>query len=241
MRNLALLLVSLYIAMVSACAPANYLYGERLKTCDGRDVNCQVSVTIDVEWPENWWTHGSGVVISTDGFIITDAHVIGEVLDNNIMVRYEVDGQTKRELAVLAAIDYQLDLALLWVPKHFSQAALLGSSIGWEPGVALRAISTPEGKFPYTLTMLRYRNEGVFWSGYDNVIPKLKFRADSEGIAPGSSGGGVFDANGHLVGLIQRIGIVERKIVYAIPVETIRGFIETTRSCSPEPNMCLPQ
>ncbi len=229
MRHSLLALALFFFSLITSCV-------FRPQMCNKREVSCQTSVTIHVAK----FGDGSGVVISTDGFIVTDAHVIGEVLERTITVRYETDGQVSQEQAVLVAIDYQLDLALLWVPKQFPQVAPFGSSDKLRRGSTLYAISTPEGIYDHSFTPLQFHSRGIFWSDFDKVIPKLQLKPVAKGIAPGSSGGGIFDSQGSLVGLIQRLS-ENRKLVYAIPVETVRRFINTTRSSSAAPNACLPQ
>jgi len=241
MRGPILTVLFIFFTLSAAsCIPLGNVRADQYRRCNPDEATCQESVTIFMRSPKGLGYSGSGVVVSSDGLILAEAHVIGEDLEATIQVCSEQKAKLNCEPAYLVAFDYHLDLALIQVPRHFNAVARLGSTAGLHPGSALYVISSPDGKFHQTLTSVQFEERGVFWEDYDTVIPKLRLKAATVGIAPGSSGGGVFDAEGRLVGVIQRSERSERHISYAIPVEVIRFFLENTRSCTGAPNACVP-
>jgi len=160
---------------------------------------------------------GSGIVVQ-DGFILTNAHVIGRGVEGAlILVRYNTPEKIVRiARARLERIDYELDLALLSTSEKFSVAVELGDD---------RMLH--RGSFVYAhLNWLGVKHqiytEGYF-SGYEREGElRLSIKA-----APSSSGSGIFDAEGKLVGLTVSINFPPFiwAFVYAIPVSTIRLFL----------------
>ena len=247
---LTVLFIFFTLSVASCFRPENVRAANNYRKCNPDEVACQASVTVFIT-PLNGRRHsGSGVVISSDGLILTEAHVTGEVLEAAIEICSEEKAKLHCEPAYLVAFDYRLDLALIQVLRHFRVPAQLGSSAKLHWSSPLYVISTPEDThkilFHQTLTPVQFDQRGIFWEDYDTIIPKLRLKAVTAEIAPGSSGGGVFDAEGRLVGMIQRCdknldGTPDGRISYAIPVEVIRFFLQTTRGCTGAPNACMPQ
>ena len=130
-------------------------------------------------------TLGSGVVIAS-GLVITNRHVIKDC----ITFRVEHDG--KKWPAKLVRVDPDHDLAELSVAGLGAPAVTLRDSSKLAVGEKVYAIGSPEG---LELTI----SEGLI-SGLRD-FDKNRVIQTSAAISPGSSGGGLFDAQGRLVGI----------------------------------------
>src|ERR671922_50695 len=90
---------------------------------------------------------GSGFIISEDGYILTNAHVVADFDDVNVRL-----ADAKREFkAKVIGVDKRSDVALLKVDAQGLPTAKLGSSAGLEPGDWVAAIGSPFG-FANTIT-----------------------------------------------------------------------------------------
>ncbi len=190
--------------------------------------NCQASVTVYVKVSEKIiekdgegekviksTNAGSGVVLSEDGYILTDAHVIGKTPPDSIHVRYETcAGKVDSAMASLISIDHTVgvDLALLKTAQRFSETVRLGWDNGLRYGDPAYMIATPFGILHHSFIKSYIGN----WDSRDNTIML------GNSVVPGSSGGGVYDRRGLLIGLLQASNPV---FSYAIPIRTIRSFL----------------
>lgn len=161
---------------------------------------------------------GSGVIISTGGYIITNNHVIEGA--NNIIVRL-TDGSEYE--AVLIGTDSKSDVAVISVTpedgKEFS-SAVIGTSSSLRLGQTVIAIGNPLGELGGTVT--------------DGIISSLAREVAMEGsgnmtllqtnaaVSPGNSGGGLFDLYGRLIGVVnaKTSGQGVEGISFAIPIDT---------------------
>lgn len=142
---------------------------------------------------------GSGVVISEDGYIVTNNHVIsddGQVADS-VMVRMK-DGTTYE--AVLVGRDADTDIAVIKVEAENLTAAVFGNSDELYVGQDIIAIGNPLGELGGTVT------EGII-SALDREVDvegvKMNLLQVSAAVNPGNSGGGLFNMKGELVGIIN--------------------------------------
>ena len=168
---------------------------------------------------------GSGVIFTTDGYVITNAHVVQGCAKVSIVVS---DGYSDEEEieAILVGSDSATDLAVLKVSREQAfTAAALGDSDGLSIGQEVCAIGNPAG-LNKTLTngivsgLNRYSSEG----GYE-----LSSIQTNAAINPGNSGGGLFDMYGNVV------GIVNSKLVSTSSSTTLEnlGFAITINEAKP--------
>ena len=155
---------------------------------------------------------GSGFIISTDGYIISNAHVVNDA--DQIIVRLH-DG---RELiAAVVGIDKQSDVALLKIDAIDLPVVKIGTGYDLEVGEWVLAIGSPFG-FEHTVTAgIVSAKQRSLPSG--NYVP---FIQTDVAINPGNSGGPLFDMNGHVVGVNSQIfsrtgGFMG--LSFAIPIE----------------------
>lgn len=138
---------------------------------------------------------GSGFIISKDGYILTNNHVVENA--DEIVVRLN----DRRELdAKLIGADKTTDLALLKVEAKNLPTVKLGDSEKLEVGEWVIAIGSPFG-FDYSVTAGIVSAKGRSLPN-DNYVP---FIQTDVAINPGNSGGPLFDLNGKVVGINSQI------------------------------------
>lgn len=168
---------------------------------------------------------GSGVIISEDGYIITNHHVIDGA--NNITVTLR-DGTTSYT-AVLIGSDADNDIALLKVDATGLYPATFGDSSTLAVGDYVVAIGNPLGELGGTVTdgIISALARDVTIEGKDMTL--LQTNAQ---ISPGNSGGGLFNANGELVGVVNaKDSATEVEgIAFAIPINNVLDIINDLKT-----------
>lgn len=138
---------------------------------------------------------GSGFVLSSDGYILTNAHVI----DGASTIRVRLND--KRNFAAqLIGADIDSDVALIKIPVNDLPAARLGSPDGLEVGEWVVAIGSPFG-FEQSVTA------GIV-SARGRVFPQesyVPFIQTDVAINPGNSGGPLFNLQGEVIGINSQI------------------------------------
>lgn len=163
---------------------------------------------------------GTGFIISPEGFILTNNHVVNGA--DEVMVKLSDGRELKGEIK---GVDEKLDLALVKiVDKEKFPAAELGDSSALEVGEWVLAIGNPFG-LAHTVTAGIVSAKGrVIGSGpYDDFI-----QTDAS-INPGNSGGPLFDANGRVVGINTAIVAGGGGIGFAIPINIAKTVITQLR------------
>jgi serine protease Do len=151
---------------------------------------------------------GSGVIISADGLILTNNHVVSGASD------IEVTLQDGRQLkARLLGLDPSTDVAVLKVESSTPlPAALIGSSESLPIGSWLMAVGNPYGlEETVTVGILSGKGREIGVGIYDD------FLQTDAAINPGNSGGGLFNSEGQLVGI--NTAVAGQGIGFAIPIE----------------------
>lgn len=164
---------------------------------------------------------GSGVIISEDGFIVTNHHVINNA--NTITVRMS-DGTEFP--ALLIGTDEQTDVAVLWIDagQYDLTVATLGASYDLVVGEDILAIGNPLGSLGGTVTegAISATARQISVSGTDMTLLQI-----SAPINPGNSGGGLFNLAGELVGVVNAKMSSEEieGLGFAIPIDTAYDVI----------------
>jgi serine protease Do len=170
------------------------------------------------QMPENHKTQGagSGVIISKDGYILTNNHVVEGAKEVTITLA------TKKEYeAQVVGRDPKTDLAVLKIEaKKTLPAAEMGNSEHLKVGDWVIAIGNPFG-LNHTVTSGIVSAKGrVIGAGpYDDFI-----QTDAS-INPGNSGGPLFNMRGEVVGINTAIIPQGQGIGFAIPVNTAKPLI----------------
>jgi serine protease Do len=163
---------------------------------------------------------GSGFVISADGYIVTNNHVIESAQEITVQL---LDG---RELpAQLAGRDPNTDVALLKVSSTTPLPAIaLGSSSDARVGDWVVAIGNPLG-YEHTVTagILSAKGRSLGSSPYDD------FLQTDAGINPGNSGGPLIDTAGRVIGIITAISAgpdgMATGIGFAVPIDLVKPLL----------------
>ena len=164
---------------------------------------------------------GSGVIISKEGFIVTNHHVIADA--NSITVRLN-DGT--EYAAALVGSDAETDVAVLWINAAETDltVATLGSSFDLVVGEDILAIGNPLGSLGGTVTegMVSATARQITVSGSSMTLLQV-----SAPINPGNSGGGLFNFAGELVGVVNAKVSSEdiEGLGFAIPIDTAYEII----------------
>ncbi len=152
---------------------------------------------------------GSGVIVSSDGYILTNNHVASAA--NELSVKLS-DGRELRARRIGA--DPRTDLALIKVEAQNLSYATLGDSSKLEPGEWVIALGSPFG-LEQTMTAGIVSAIGRKFNGaYDNYI-----QTDAS-INPGNSGGALVNMNGEVIGINTSIlsrGGGSEGVGFAIP------------------------
>jgi serine protease Do len=152
---------------------------------------------------------GSGFIISADGYIVTNHHVVAQADKVQVSLR---EGEKTYDAEVVGT-DEETDLALLKIDAERELPSLeFGDSEGLEPGQWVVAIGNPFG-LSHTVTAGIVSAKGrVIGAGpYDNFI-----QTDAS-INPGNSGGPLLNLEGDVVGINTAIVAQGQGIGFAIP------------------------
>ncbi|MDX1803117.1 MAG: DegQ family serine endoprotease [Alcanivorax sp.] len=166
---------------------------------------------------------GSGFIISSDGYVLTNNHVVKDA--DEIMVRL----QDRRELkAKLVGADDQSDIALLKVDADNLPVADIGSSDRLKVGEWVLAIGAPFG-FDSSVTAGIVSAKGRNLPT-DNYVP---FIQTDVAINPGNSGGPLFNMKGQVVGINSQI--VSRSggymgLSFAIPIDMAMDVVNQLKT-----------
>jgi putative serine protease PepD len=163
---------------------------------------------------------GSGVVISRDGYIITNHHVIDGATDYR--VEFE-DGRVYT--AELVGSDELTDIAVLQISADNLVPIDIGSSDALDLGDPAIAVGNPlgqDGGASVSVGIVSAFDRRVDFSASDFLHGMIQTDA---AINSGSSGGALVNADGALIGITSAIGVSQagpEGIGYAIPVELVK-------------------
>ena len=161
---------------------------------------------------------GSGVIIESDGYIMTNSHVIGE--SSSIIVTID----DEKVPAEVVGRDPETDIAVIKVEKEGLPVARLGSTKNLEVGELAVAIGSPFG-FQQSVTagVISALNRNVtVGTEADRPRTYTNLIQTDAAINPGNSGGALINRRGEVIGintLIYSTNGVSQGIGFAIPVE----------------------
>ena len=141
---------------------------------------------------------GSGVIISSDGYILTCAHVVSGA--SNITVSIG----DKDYPATLVGEDTTSDIAVVKVDATGLTPATVGNSDSLKVGESVMAVGNPLGELGGTVTsgIVSALNRSVTIQGTSSTNTMSLIQMDAS-VSPGNSGGGLFNMNGELIGLVN--------------------------------------
>lgn len=162
---------------------------------------------------------GSGVIITSDGYIVTNNHVVEG--GQNIRVCLQHGSEYE---ATLIGTDSYSDLAVIKINATGLPAATLGTSSSMTVGDPVFAVGNPLGVLSSSVS------QGII-SGLDRTINvdghNMTLMQTDAAVNPGNSGGGLFNANGELIGIVnaKSYGLDVEGIGFAIPMDTAKPII----------------
>lgn len=157
---------------------------------------------------------GSGLVLSGDGLIVTNAHVIAGGTSGTV----RLESGEEYEISGVREFDPRLDIAIISIPGFGLREAQLGNSDSLVVGQRLLAIGAPLG---------------LEWTVSDGILSAVRIEDGvrrlqiSVPVSPGSSGGPVISEDGRVIGLVVSgvVGGSAQNLNFAVPINTVRGRI----------------
>ena len=163
---------------------------------------------------------GSGVILTTDGYIVTNYHVVEGARQITVTLH---DDSTYT--ATVVGSDQQSDIALLKIDATGLTPAVLGDSDNVQVGEVVIAVGNPMGTLGGTVTdgIVSALNRDISVEGNEMTLMQT-----SAAISPGNSGGGLFNTNGELIGIVNAKYSDEdaEGLGFAIPVNTMKTVVQ---------------
>ncbi len=156
---------------------------------------------------------GSGVILASDGRIVTNYHVIEGAC--NIEITF-YDETVYQGDVYIEDYDKELDLAVLKINKSGLTPAIMGDSDEAKAGASVKTIGSPYG-YLNTVT------EGII-----SAIRRDSIQI-SAAVNPGNSGGGLFDQYGKLIAIPSSSVYLADNMGFAIPINKLSALSENQR------------
>lgn len=161
---------------------------------------------------------GAGFIISADGLIITNAHVIANA--NSIHIK--VAGNNKDYVAKIIGQDKSSDIALIKITtKYKLPYASLGSSQALQVGQWVAAFGNPYG-YSHTMT------KGIISAKGREIdeLNRFPFLQTDASINKGNSGGPLVNMRGQVIGVNSAIDARAQGIGFAIPIDNVKSILK---------------
>lgn len=166
----------------------------------------------------------SGIIISKDGYIVTNNHVVEDCEKYKVKVNSTDSMESKTYDAQLCGTDADTDLAVLKIDGTNLPAAKLGDSDKLHLGDDVVVIGNPLG---YETSVSKGVVSGLNRQVSDSVRGLSSIQTDAA-INRGNSGGGLFNAYGEVVGVVneKRVDNYAESLGFAITINEAKGVIE---------------
>ena len=184
-------------------------------------VEIKTETITNAGWRGNYVAEGagSGVIISADGYIVTNNHVISGA--ESITVRLS-DG--REYSAALIGTDAKTDIAIIKISASGLAAAVFGDSAKLVVGETAIAVGNPLGELGGTVTcgIISALDRDIVIDG--EIMSLLQTDA---AVNPGNSGGGLFNLYGELIGVVnaKSAGLNIEGLGFAVPSNTAKAVI----------------
>jgi len=162
---------------------------------------------------------GSGVIISSDGYIVTNHHVINNARSITVTLT-----NGRRYPAVLVGSDSRTDLAVVKIEADDLAPAVFGDSSTLVVGELAIAVGNPLGELGGSVTsgIISALDRAIFIDG-----ETMSLLQTDAAVNPGNSGGGLFNIEGKLIGIVnaKSTGANIEGIGFAIPINSARPIV----------------
>ncbi len=143
---------------------------------------------------------GSGIIITEDGYILTNHHVVEDAIEGGLNVTVMLYDESAYA-ADIVGYDEENDLALLKIDAYGLNAAELGSSEDLTVGQIIYAVGNPLGELSYSMTAgIVSATDRTITTESDVAMSVFQFDA---AVNEGNSGGPVYNSLGQVVGVVS--------------------------------------
>ena len=212
------------------------LYAANLSSCVGITVNTTQNI-----WGQTTTSaaSGSGFVLSQDGYIVTNYHVIEEAdrdSSNSVTIQVSFANGDKYD-ARLVGGEQDNDVAVLKIEATGLTPVTLGDSSKLVVGESVYAIGNPLGELTYSLTdgIVSALDRLITTTGTDEngrqTSTTLNVLQTNCAINPGNSGGPLFDSYGNVIGITtakytqSSSGVSAEGLGFALPINDVKDIL----------------
>ena len=202
------------------------LYAANLPSCVGITVNTTVNIFGQTSTSA---ASGSGFVLTQDGYIVTNYHVIEEaVKDSSVTIEVSFADETSYPAKLIGG-EEDNDVAVLKIEATGLTAVTLGDSDELVVGEDVYAIGNPLGELTFTFTNgMVSALDRLIATAEDVTLNMLQTNCD---INPGNSGGPLFDSYGNVIGITtakytqSQSGVTAEGLGFAIPINDVKEIL----------------
>ncbi len=172
--------------------------------------------------------YGAGFLISYDGYIMTNCHVVSEPMENGVDVQVRTYAGKTYPAEIIGA-DQDSDIALLKI-KEYVTPAVLGDSSGLKPCQSVYIMGHPADELSFTMTSGIISALGRTITFSDGTTLSM-FQLDAA-VNFGNSGGPVYNDRGEVIGITtaKYTGLSSEGLGFAIPINDAVRIAEDLRS-----------
>ena len=167
---------------------------------------------------------GSGVILSADGYILTNRHVVS---GSQSLIVELADG--RQFPATIVKQSDKTDLALVKIDASGLKPAVIGDAANTPVGATVIAIGSPLGTFTETVTKGILSGTGRTITVQDEATGRPETLTNllqtDAAINPGNSGGPLLDANGRVIGINTAVSTDAQGLGFAIPISEAAALI----------------
>lgn len=205
------------------------LYAANVDSCVGITVNTTVNIFGQTTTSA---ASGSGFVLSRDGYIATNYHVIeSAVNDSSVTIQVSFANGDKYD-AKLVGGEKDNDVAVLKIEASNLTPVTLGDSSKLVVGESVYAIGNPLGELTYSLTDgIVSALDRLITTGDNGDSTTLNVLQTNCAINPGNSGGPLFDSYGNVIGITtakytqSSSGVNAEGLGFALPINDVKDIL----------------
>ena len=205
------------------------LYAANLDSCVGITVNTTVNIFGQTTTSA---ASGSGFVLTQDGYIATNYHVIeSAVNDSSVTIQVSFANGDKYD-AKLVGGEKDNDVAVLKIEATGLTRVTLGDSDKLVVGESVYAIGNPLGELTYSLTDgIVSALDRLITTGENGDSTTLNVLQTNCAINPGNSGGPLFDSYGNVIGITtakytqSSSGVSAEGLGFALPINDVKDIL----------------